>query len=240
MKNSKVAEYFILGLFILLGLSALGYFISKSAVLVKSSNRFVTVKGLAEKEVAANIAIWPISFNETANDLIQLYEKINLQKTKVLSFLKDQGFSENEISLETPFIKDLEADVYLDNQRKNFRYLAKTTITVHTSKVDKVLESITKITDLIKSGVAISGSEYENNIQYLYTKLNDIKPQMIEEATKNGREVAEKFAKDSGSKLGKIKNASQGIFSIDDRDSSTPYIKNVRIVSTIDYYLTDE
>ncbi len=240
MKNSRVTEYFILGLFILLGLSILGFFLSKSAILIKSSNRHVTVKGLAEKEVPANVAIWPISFNETENELIPLYEKINNKKSKVISFLKEQGFSDEEISFDTPFIKDLEADVYYDNKRKNFRYLAKTTITVHTDKVDKVLDSRIKITDLIKAGVAISGSEYENNVQYIYTKLNEVKPQMIEEATKNAREVAEKFARDSGSKLGKIKNARQGIFSISNRDSNTPYLKKVRIVSTIDYYLVDE
>lgn len=239
MKNSRTTEYFILGLFVLLGLGTLGYFISKSAISIKASNRHVTVKGLAEKEVKADVAIWPISFNETENELLPLYEKLEQKKSKVLDFLRGQGFSEEEISFNTPVIRDLEADVYYDDRRKNFRYLAKSTITIHTNSVDKVLKARSKISDLIKAGVAITGSEYENNIQFLYTKLNDIKPQMIEEATKNAREVAEKFARDSGSRLGKIKNASQGVFSITDRDSNTQYLKNVRIVSTIDYYLID-
>ena len=96
-----------------------------------------------------------------------------------------------------------------------------------------------KVVELVKEGIAISGQDYKNKTEFLFTDLNKIKPAMIEEATKNAREVARKFAKDSGSRLGKIKNASQGQFSINDRDTSTQYIKKVRVVSTIKYYLSD-
>jgi hypothetical protein len=96
-----------------------------------------------------------------------------------------------------------------------------------------------KLVELGKQGIAISGENYESKTVFLFTKLNDIKPVMIEEATKNARTVAEKFAQDSKSKLGRIRSASQGQFSIDDRDSNTPFIKKVRVVSTIQYYLSD-
>lgn len=239
MNNSRITDHLIVGLCILIGLGILGYFISQSAVSIKAANRHVTVKGLAEREVRANIAIWPISFSETENELLPLYEKLEKKKSEVIGFLKEYGFSDKDISFNPPVIRDLEAEVHYNNQPSKFRYLAKLTITVHTDSVDKVLNARSKITDLIKAGVAITGNEYENRAQFLYTDLNEIKPEMIEEATKNAREVAEKFARDSGSRLGKIKKASQGVFSITDRDSNTEYLKKVRIVSTIDYYLID-
>jgi len=93
--------------------------------------------------------------------------------------------------------------------------------------------------ELLQKGIAVGGDEYQYNVQFLFTGLNDIKPRMIEEATKNARAAAEKFARDSNSKLGKIKSANQGQFTISDRDANTPYIKNIRVVSTIDYYLKD-
>jgi hypothetical protein len=96
-----------------------------------------------------------------------------------------------------------------------------------------------KLFELGKQGIAITGEDYQSKTVFLYTKLNEIKPAMIEEATQNARAVAEKFAQDSKSRLGKIRSASQGQFSIDDRDSNTPYIKKVRVVSTLEYYLSD-
>ena len=93
--------------------------------------------------------------------------------------------------------------------------------------------------ELLKQGIAIIGGDWEYKVSYDFTGLNDVKPQMIEEATKNARLAAEKFAKDSNSKLGKIKHASQGQFSIEDRDANTPFIKHIRVVTTIDYSLED-
>ena len=96
---------------------------------------------------------------------------------------------------------------------------------------------MSRMGELLKQGIAISANDYDTRVQYEFTSLNKIKPQMIEEATKNAREAAEKFAKDSDSKLGKIKNASQGLFTIEDRDPSTPYIKKVRVVTSVDFFL---
>lgn len=118
-------------------------------------------------------------------------------------------------------------------------YYASSTITVFTAHVDMVRNTMKQLVELGKKGIAIEGQGHGTKTEFLFTKLNDIKPQMIEEATKNAREVAEKFAKDSKSVLGKIKHARQGQFSIVDRDSNTPYIKKIRVVSTVEYYLTD-
>ena len=109
--------------------------------------------------------------------------------------------------------------------------------TVSTSQVDRVRSLIPRVGELLAKGVAISGDEYSNQVQYDFTKLNAIKPQMIAEATKKAREAADKFAKDSDSKIGKIKSASQGLFEIDDRDQYTPYIKKVRVVTSLNFYI---
>ena len=123
--------------------------------------------------------------------------------------------------------------------RTGYRYNVTAVITVTSIQVDLVRQLISEQGELLKQGIAITGGDYRYNVQYDYTDLNRIKPQMIEEATKNARAAAEKFASDSDSELGKIKHAYQGQFTITDRDSNTPYIKNVRVVTTIDYYLED-
>ena len=143
----------------------------------------------------------------------------------------------DEISVGVPYISDKYANEYGDNDRA-FRYIAKNVITVYSSDVDAVLALMDKQSELLKKGIVTGGgSQWENPVEFKYEGLNDIKPQMIEEATENAREVAEKFAKDSGSRLGKIKTASQGTFTIENRDSNTPHIKKVRIVTSVTYYL---
>jgi len=239
MNNKRTVEAAILGAFLCIGLIILGYLLSSGAIRIKGMDRTVTVKGLAEREVQANIAIWPLKFNEANNDLNQLYSEIQRKSELIIEFLKKNGFSDDEISISQPAILDRQVQGYGDASKFKFRFTASTTITVYTEKVSNVIESMKKVVELGKLGIAISGQDYQNRSEFLFTDLNRIKPEMIEEATKNARESATKFAKDSNSKLGKIKKASQGQFSIRNRDSSTPHIKKVRVVSTIEYYLSD-
>lgn len=238
MNNSYKTESIVIGILLFLGLATLGFFISKAAYQVKSADRVVTVKGLAQKEVKADIAIWPISFKETGNDLITLNAAVNQKSETIVEFLKGKGFKVEDITIAPPQLKDLEAEQYYNQNKIRYRYLAKSTVTVYSKSVDLVRKSISNLDSLIKQGIAIS-SDYEDQSQYLFTNLNEIKPEMIEQATKNARKSAEKFAEDSGSNLGKIKRASQGQFSISNRDSNTPYIKKVRVVSTLEYFLVD-
>jgi len=228
-----------LGAFICVGLVLLGYLISSAALKVKGMDRIVTVKGLAEREVEANIAIWPVKFAEVNNDLSKLYSVIESKSGLVVTFLKKNGFTDDEITISQPAIFDRQAQNYANASKSRFRFAASTTVTVYSKNVPLVRETMKKVVELVKEGIAISGQDYQNKTEFLFTDLNKIKPAMIEEATNNAREVAIKFAKDSGSKLGKIKNASQGQFSINDRDASTHYIKKVRVVSTVRYYLSD-
>ncbi len=239
MKESRNTEALILGAFICIGLIFLGYFLSTGVVKIKKLDRTVVVKGLAEREVPADVAIWPITFDVTDNDLTALFQRIENQYAQVVAFLKKNGFSDKEISISAPSITDKQAQSYSSSDRIRFRYLGRATVTVYTKKVDRVRETMKKLIDLGRHGIVISGQSYESKTEFLFTRLNEIKPAMIEEATRKAREVALKFARDSNSKLGKIKRARQGQFSIRNRDLNTPFIKKVRVVSTLEYYLVD-
>lgn len=233
-------ESLILGGLLLLGLLGMGYLLGNSVLSIKAMERTVEVKGLSEREVPADIAIWPITFNLADNDLGKLADAVKEKNAQVLKFLKSQGFSDSEISVNPPSIIDKMAREYDTGSPLGFRYSASSTVTIYSKQVDKVKNGRTQMAELGKLGIAVGNNDMSGvGTQYLYTQLNAIKPAMIEEATKNARETALKFAKDSNSGLGKIKRANQGTFSIEDRDSSTPDIKKVRVVSTVEYYLAD-
>jgi hypothetical protein len=201
-------------------------------------DRCVSVKGLSEMEVPADKVTYPLVFKEIGNDLQQIYTNVNAKNKTIVAFLTAKGISENDISISAPTIIDLEAERFVV-ERPAYRYNVTSVITVSTSEVDKVKALITQQSELLTKGVALLSGEYQYAIVYEFTKLNEIKPQMIEEATKNARAAAEKFALDSQSELGKIKRANQGLFTINDRDINTPDIKKVRVVTTVEYYLED-
>lgn len=228
----------VAGLLICIGLVLLGLSLKSGINNFKDKDRVVSVKGLAEMEVKADKVIWPLMFKEIGNDLPVLYKNME-QKTKAISdFLKENGIDTSEVSVAAPEIIDMQAERYRSTF-VTYRYNVTCVVTVLSDKVDLIRKLMTRQSDLLKQGIAISGGDYKYNTQYLFTKLNDIKPRMIEEATKNARASAEKFAADSDSKLGKIRTANQGQFTITDRDANTPYIKSVRVVTTVDYYLKD-
>lgn len=220
------------------GLIVLGNQIKQGIDNFVDKDRVVTVKGLAEMEVPANKVTWPLMYKEVGNDLSTLYNKISHTNKAIVDFLKDKGITGDEICINAPEIIDMQAERYV-GENKTYRYNVTTVITVTSNKVDLVRSLISEQGELLKQGIAITGGDYRYNIRYDYTSLNEIKPQMIEEATKNAREAALKFAKDSDSELGKIKRANQGQFSIENRDANTPYIKNIRVVTTIEYSLED-
>lgn len=239
MRNTNKTGAAILGGFIFLGLAVMGYFLSSAAIEFKMFERSVTVKGLAERELPADTVIWPIQFTVASNDLGELYDAIDAQATKIRAFLTANGVDATEISVSAPSITDKLAQQYGNNGRAEFRYSAIQNVTVYSGKVLAVRELMSMLSQLGKQGIVFSGEMYQSQTQYLFTRLNDIKPGMVEEATTNAREVAAKFAADSESSLGKIKRASQGQFSISDRDQNNPHIKTVRVVSTVEYYLSD-
>ncbi|WP_321481035.1 SIMPL domain-containing protein [uncultured Bacteroides sp.] len=223
-------------LLIAIGLFFIGYQIKKGITEFKDKERIVSVKGLAEVEVPADKVIWPLMYKEIGNDLITLYNTINAKNQLIITFLKKNGITANEISQAPPEIVDMKAERYSSNPPL-YRYNATSGITVTSKNVQKVRKLMTEQTELLKQGIAIATGDYRYNVVYEFTGLNKIKPQMIEEATKNARIAANKFAHDSESELGKIRNASQGQFSISNRDANTPFIKYIRVVTTVNYYL---
>ena len=239
MNERNIISAVLLGTLLCVGLATMGLLLSEGIIKFRDMERVVSVKGLSERDMPADVAIWPIRFTEVSNDLSELYGSLESKNDKVNNFLRQQGFKVDEISVSVPAIQDRQAQGFSEEQVRNGRYAGTSTLTVYSNDIEMVRKAMSNLAQLGQNGIAISGQDYDVKTQFLFTKLNDIKPAMIEEATRNAREVAEKFAHDSGSKLGKIKRASQGQFSIDDRDSNTPYIKKVRIVSTVEYDLVD-
>lgn len=225
-------------LILALALIIAGVFIGNGLKKIGTEDRIVQVRGLAEREVPADHVIWPVVYKTTGNNLAAIYEDVNRANKGIANFLMKKGIKANEISEPTLQIVDKHAERYVSNFEGD-RYTVTSITTVATNQVELVRQLLTQVGELLKEGIAISAGDYGTSVQYEYTSLNKIKPAMIEEATRNAREAAEKFAADSESKLGKIQTANQGVFSITDRDMYTPHIKNVRVVTSVVYYLEE-
>ncbi len=236
--NHKISAC-IIGVFLFSGLTSLGYFLNQAVVQFKEYERTVTAKGLSEREYQADVMIWPIQFIVASNDLKQLYSSLESSAGKIKNFLLTKGVEAKEITFSIPVITDKSARQYGNTGKAEFRYTASQTVTVYTKNIKSVRSIMNSLSDLGKQGIVFTGDNYQAQIEYLFTRLNQIKPAMIEEATKKAREVAQKFAADSQSTLGKIKRAAQGQFSISPRDKNNPHIKKIRVVSTVEYYLSD-
>ena len=216
----------------------LGFALKAGIDNFSNRDRVVTVRGLCEKEVRANKVTWPIVTKEMGNDLTTIYNRIQSTNAVIVDFLKSNGIAESEFSVNPPQVYDAAADRY-GNQNIVYRYQVTNAVVVTSDKTDAVRALMEKQTSLLQKGIAVVAGDYNYQTSYEYTDLNSIKPEMIAEATANAREAADKFAADSHSKLGKIKTASQGQFSINDRDQYTPDVKTVRVVTSITYYLQD-
>ena len=227
---SKIAPAFLLAV----GIVILGFTLKAGVDNIAFRDREVTVRGLAEREVPADLVTWPITYSLAGNNLQTIYDQVSKNNDIIVKFLTSNGISQDEISVNPPDTYDATSNRYRSDSF-NYNYSINCTVTVTTDKVEKVRQLLNRQSDLLKEGIAFSNSY----INYQFTGLNSIKPEMIAEATKNARAAANQFAADSESHIGKIKTASQGQFSIEDSDSSTPYIKKVRVVSTIGYYLED-
>lgn len=222
---------------IAVGLLAIGLCIRSGMNSFSNRDRVVDVRGLAEREVDANVVTWPIMFKEVGNDLPTVYARVTTTNSEIIAFLNANGIDSSEISVSAPAVRNLTTDRY-NSQPLPYNYALTSVVTVSSNKVRQVHDLINRQGELYAKGIAIT-TDYNYQVSYSFTELNSIKPEMIAEATKNAREAAEKFADDSDSKLGKIKSARQGQFSIEDRDETTPYIKRVRVVTSLTYFLED-
>ena len=223
-------------LLLALGLLSVGLCIKGAATYLGDRNRTASVRGLCEREVPADKVTWPLVTQDLGDDLTALYSKAEQVNAKILEFLHAGGLTDSEISVNPPDIEDRLAQSY-DPSRVTSRYKMTNVIVVTSSNVEKVRALIKQQSKLISQGIAVLAGDYNYPTTNEFTGLNAIKPEMIAEATHNAREAAAKFAQDSGSKLGPIITASQGQFSITDRDQYTPHIKNIRVVTTLTYCL---
>ena len=203
---------------------------------IARADKTVSVRGLAEREVDADLAVWPLTFSLGSNDLTELQKDI-LAKTKIVkNYLAEYELSGNDFTVQSPSITDNSMNPYMDKNQVRYTYIAETVVLVRSSKVEQVKKAQGDSLKLMSDGIAVS-KDYKSKISFEFTKLNDIKPQMIAEATKNARTAAEQFARDSGSKVGKIKRASQGLFSIEDAAADLSERKIIRVVTTVEYLL---
>ncbi|MBR2153277.1 MAG: SIMPL domain-containing protein [Bacteroidaceae bacterium] len=221
---------------LVLGLVALGCCLKSGIDNFTNRDRKVTVKGLAEQIVEADKVTWPIQTKEIGNDLPSLYTKINATTAAVKAFLLKYGVKENEISMNAPTVIDLNAERYGENNR-NYRYNITSTITVVSNNVKLIRDIMTHQGELLQQDIAIVDGGYEAPIRYEFVVFKDMKPKMMREAIENAELTAQQFAENSHSLLNKIVSADQGQFSIEDRDENTPYIKKVRVVTTVTYSL---
>ena len=203
---------------------------------IARADKTVSVRGLAEREVDADLAVWPLTFSLGSNDLSELQKDI-LAKTEIVkNYLAEYELSGDDFTVQSPSITDNSMNPYMDKNQVRYTYIAETVVLVRSSKVEQVKKAQGDSLKLMSDGIAVS-KDYKSKISFEFTKLNDIKPQMIAEATKNARTAAEQFARDSESKVGKIKRASQGLFSIEDAAADLSERKIIRVVTTVEYLL---
>lgn len=216
---------------IVLAALVLGIFMVCTVRTLKSYDDTVKVRGLCEKEVPADRVVLRVSFSSQDNELGNLRTTIDRDEQTVITLLKKAGFTDEEIKYTSARFNDRYDSYYTNNIR--FRYNANQTINVFTSKMDVVRELEKTIdAELLKHDII--SSTYAN---YEYHGLNDIKPSMIAESLENARSAADEFAKNSHSRIGKMRTASQGYFEVEDLDENTPQVKKVRVVTTVEYYL---
>lgn len=243
--------HIIAALLIAAGIALAGYFIGNTVLKAHLQDRYVIVKGLSEREITSDFAIWPINIKATSNNLTEANNKIELDRNTVITFLINQGFKEEEIEIGSYTVTDLLAQTYRNNSSEEFRYIINANIILRTTKVELVNKTTQLQNLLVQKGVVLGNEGYEG-LSYEFTKLNEIKPEMLAEAIKNARKAAEKFAEDSGNKIGFLRKANQGMFSISptyggngaDEFSNTQAAKKsvrkkIRLVTTLEYFLKD-
>ena len=231
------------------GLVIGGWVLGAQIKATRLSDRYVTVKGLVERKVKSDLAVWPLSFKEAGDDLSLVYAKAETDKKGILKFLDEQGVQSSEIELGGIRVVDTQANEY-GGARAPRRYIVEQRIIVHSARVDQIATAAQKTIQLLQKGIVLNSNPGQG-LAYKFNELNSIKPDMITEATRNARAAADRFAADSGSKVGSIRQANQGVFSIlpadessnmesdnnNDSSADSSLMKTVRVVTSVQYYL---
>lgn len=224
------------------GFIGAGWLAGRGMQQLRTGDRYVTVKGSAEKDVNADLVVWPLAHTVAGNDLAEVQRGLEANTAAIRAFFLGAGFGADEIVVAPASLEDRWAYAYGEN-RPPERYRYSTTVTLRTGKVAKAMEALRRSGDLLAKGVVLGGNGGEgaapSGPSFDYTQLNAIKPALIAEATANARRSAEQFAKDSGARISGIRTANQGVVSIDNRDAGSPQVKRVRVVTTVEYFLKD-
>jgi hypothetical protein len=230
-----------------LGLGLGGWFVGRGLVRVRTGDRFVTVKGVAEREVEADLAFWPFRLSSTSNDLGTAQAGIDRSTRLIMAFLARHGIDTTQVESRGLEVTDLLAERYRGEGNIQSRFIVSQTIMVRSTTPAVIQAASQRMGELVEAGVVFSGGEGYGPVRptYLFKSLNDVKPQMIAEATANARLAAVQFAADSKSRLGGIRQANQGTFVILPRDQApgiaeeSQIHKTLRVVATVEYYLHD-
>lgn len=242
------SSYLLPAALVALGLVIGGWALGAQVKATRLSDRYVTVKGLVERKVKSDLAVWPLNYKEAGDDLTAVYTKAEADRKTILDFLAQQGIQTGEIEIGQTSVVDTQANEYGGNARAPHRYIVQQAITVRTQRVDQVAAAAQKTMLLLQKGIVLNAGQGPT---YKFTGLNSIKPDMITEATRNARAAADRFASDSGSSVGSIRQANQGVFSILPEDeagaatgeydggynANNTITKTVRVVTSVEYYL---
>ncbi len=243
-------ESAVLGALLALGLVAGAWMMGAQIKAIRLGDRYVTVRGLVERRVKSDLALWSLNFKEAGDELSSVYAKTELDKKAILEFLAAQGIQSPEIQVGIIRVVDTQANEFGGAAKPPHRFIVEQQVTVRTARVDQVVAAAQNSMQLVKQGVALTSNPGQGLV-YKFNGLNSIKPDMITEATRNAREAANRFASDSGSKVGSIRQATQGVFSILAADQGSPVneldgasgagdnslMKTVRVVTLVEYFL---
>ena len=236
MSDRSPLSALLLGLCLAAGLVTGGWLVGRGLFRARATERVVTVRGFSEREIPADLVLWPVTFTVTADDLVALQERSDQAAARIVAFLRST-FEPGEYGVAAPRIQDRQAEGMFGREGQRLdRYVAEGTVAVRTGKIAVAREAMARTTELVKQGIPIV-RRYDQSTQYLFTALERIKPEMIAQATKDARRAAERLAADSGVRVGAIRTAQQGLFTIEDRDPFSPEFKKVRVVTTVQYYL---
>ena len=233
----------IAALILALGLATAGWFARSGVRGLRTDDRVVSVKGIAERQVKADLSLWPMRLVATSNQLSEAQGKVAHDTETVIKFFESGGVARDSIQIQGLEVTDVLATAYRQGPVGS-RFIVAQTLMVRTMEVDKIVALSQKQGEVVSAGVVLSSEGIQGPF-FLFTGLNSVKPAMIAEATKNARAGAQQFAADSGSRLGGIRQASQGLFQILPRDDAPgqaeqkQVFKTVRVVSTVEYQLVD-
>jgi len=235
----------VAALFVAAGIALAGWFVGSSLVESRQPLRVVTVKGLSERAVEANLGFWPIRFVATGPTLQAARASLEDAEASVREFLSERGFAETEIQVQNVLVEDRAAGYNANAMNDEYRFVLTEDMLVTTDRVQDLAAASRSVADLLRQGVVFSSDAYSAGASFVFTGINDLKGEMLTEATQRAKETAEQFAAESGAQVGDIQTANQGVFEIlpaveipNDRPEKQ-IDKKVRVVTTITYFLVD-